>query len=180
MLPKAKRTGTTWVIADPHFGHAGVTRFTVGEGDGAKPLRPWDTVEDMDQALVDNWNSVVKDGDRVYLLGDATMSRRSIATLNKLNGRIVLVKGNHDVYGIKDYAPSVDDIRACVVVKASSQRSVVLTHIPIHPQCLDRWAGNIHGHLHANSIDDPRYVCVSVEQTNYYPVELDAILARFA
>ena len=52
----------TWVTADPHFGHAGVCKFL--RDDGTK-LRPWDNPDEMDEALVENWNRVVGDKDRV-------------------------------------------------------------------------------------------------------------------
>ena len=63
----------TWIISDTHFGHAGVCNFT--ESDGVTPLRPWDDPEEMNEALVDNWNSVVNDNDRVYHCGDVVMRR---------------------------------------------------------------------------------------------------------
>lgn len=162
----------TWVIADTHFGHLGVCRFL--RDDGTK-LRPWDNPEDMDEALVTNWNSVVKDPDRVYLLGDVAINKRSLDTLGRLKGRKVLVKGNHDIFKLKDYLPYFDDIRACVVKKGGDGNKVIMTHIPIHPDSLGRFGTNIHGHLHSNKIDDPRYICVSVEQINFTPKLLSHI-----
>ena len=61
----------TWLISDPHFGHANICRFL--NDDGSK-LRPWDTPEEMDEVLVSNWNSVVRPKDRVYCLGDVVLS----------------------------------------------------------------------------------------------------------
>ena len=46
----------TWVIADTHFGHANICNFTRNDG---SPLRPWDDVTEMDEALIQNWNGVV-------------------------------------------------------------------------------------------------------------------------
>lgn len=156
----------TWVIADTHFGHRGVCKFL--KEDGSK-LRPWDDPDEMDEALVSNWNSVVKDNDRVYLLGDVAINRHALQTLYRLKGRKVLVKGNHDIFKLKEYLPHFDDIRACVVKKNQDGNKVILTHVPIHPDSVGRFGTNIHGHLHANKIDDPRYVCVSVEQINFTP-----------
>jgi len=160
----------TWVIADTHFGHAGVCKFL--RADGSK-LRPWDDPHDMDEELVRRWNSVVHPEDRVYLLGDVAMKRSELKTLGRLMGRKVLVKGNHDIFKLDDYRPYFDDIRAYVVGKTKDDMRFILSHIPIHPGSLgERFKVNIHGHLHANKLDDPRYVCVSVEHTDYYPVEL--------
>ena len=163
----------TWITADPHFGHAGVCKFL--RDDGTK-LRPWDNPDEMDEALVENWNSVVKDADRVYLLGDVCINRKALATLYRLKGRKVLVKGNHDIFRLEDYLPHFDDIRACVVKKAGDGRKVIMTHVPIHPDSVGRFGVNIHGHLHYNKIDDDRYICVSVEHTNYTPIEFGDLL----
>jgi calcineurin-like phosphoesterase family protein len=165
----------TWVIADPHFGHAGICRFL--RPDGSK-LRPWDSSDDMDKALISNWNRVVEDQDRVYVLGDVVMNRRYLRpTLLQLRGRKVLVKGNHDIFKLSDYAPYFDDIQACCVGKYEGYK-YILTHVPIHPESLGRSGINIHGHTHSNSISDPRYLCVSVEQISYTPMLLQHALAR--
>lgn len=170
----------TWVVADPHFGHVGVTRFT--NFDGSK-MRPWDDVEEMDKELIANWNDTVGDRDRVYLLGDVAMSKRGfMGAVPELKGRIVLVKGNHDIEKLSLYSQYFDDIRSYVVKKG-----YIMSHIPIHPASMSRWDLNIHGHLHNNKVMrfdmntatevvDERYVCVSVEQIDYRPKELTELL----
>lgn len=167
----------TFLISDTHFGHKGVTQFINDDG---TPLRPWDTTEEMDEALVQNWNSVVKDKDRVYHLGDVVINRRALTTLSRLKGRLVLIKGNHDIFKLKDYLPYFDDIRG-----SHKLDSFILTHIPIHPESLARWAdGNIHGHLHSRQVmkskhhPDERYINVSVEQINYTPIAFEEIRKR--
>ncbi len=168
------KKGRTWVIADPHFGHHGVCKFT--RADGTK-LRPWDDAEEMTNALVDNWNSVVHPEDRIYVLGDVAMNRRALdSTLPRLMGRKILVKGNHDTDKLSYYSQYFDDIRAYVVKKG-----FIMSHIPIHPGSLSRWNINIHGHLHSNVVmdgntPDKRYVCVSVEHTGYFPKDLQEII----
>jgi len=51
-----------------------------------------------------------------------------------------------------------------------------MSHIPIHPQNMERWKLNIHGHMHSNVIDDPKYRCVSVEQIGFKPLDLQEII----
>ena len=170
----------TWLIADTHFGHAGVCKFV--RADGVTPLRPWDDPDEMDEALVANWNAVVRDMDRVYVLGDVAMAKRHLETIGRCKGRKVLVKGNHDIFKAKDYLEYFDDIRACVVKKAGDQK-VIMSHIPVHPESLGRFGINIHGHLHSNRVmlgektEDPRYINVSVEQINFTPVEFTQLLS---
>ena len=169
----------TWLISDTHFGHQGVCNFTRDDG---SPLRPWDNADDMDAALVANWNAVVAPGDRVYHLGDVAIKRQSLVILERCNGRKALVKGNHDIFKLNDYRKYFDDVRAYIVLKSKTGAKVILSHIPIHPGTLGRFGTNLHGHLHANivSLDDgspdPRYINVCVEHTNYTPIALDTFL----
>lgn len=173
----------TFCTADPHFCHNNIINFKKDDG---SPLRPYSSVEEMNEALVDNWNKVVGERDRIYVLGDLAMSRRGLdAILPRLKGRKVLVKGNHDEDKLSFYSQYFDDIRAYVCKKG-----FIMSHIPIHPESLSRWKINIHGHTHYRNmmktvkrygifpkrVIDERYVCVSVEQTNFTPISLDEIL----
>ena len=169
----------TFLIADTHFGHVGVTKFL--RNDGTK-LRPWDSVEEMDEAMVDNWNKVVGQKDVVWHLGDVVINRKALTTLGRLNGRKKLVKGNHDIFKAKDYLEYFEDIQAFHKLD-----EYALTHIPVHVDSVGRWAkGNIHGHLHSNRVMkrkwgigkpkiDERYICVSVEHIDYTPIDFEKI-----
>lgn len=165
----------TWVTADPHFGHKGVCQFL--NDDGTK-LRPWDNPDEMDEELVRRWNEVVDDKDRVYVLGDVVINRRCLQTLYRLKGRKVLVKGNHDIFKIEDYLPHFDDIRAYVVQRNALGEYFIMSHIPVHESQLYRFKYNVHGHLHGRKLDDPRYICVSVEHTNFTPIELRTLFEK--
>ena len=169
----------TWLYADPHFFHRGVCHFTRRDG---TPLRPWDDENTMSYEMMASYNDLVSDNDRVYILGDVAMNRKALdKCLPFLKGRKVLVKGNHDIDKLSYYSQYFDDIRAVV-----PKKGFVLTHVPLHPHCLDRWGVNIHGHLHSNviglnnhpdlSLPDKRYKCVSVEHTDFKPVLLDKVL----
>jgi calcineurin-like phosphoesterase family protein len=78
-----------WFTADSHYGHANIIKYC---------KRPWKTAYEMDEALVANWNRVVRPEDVVYHLGDfAFKSALAVAEYRKrLNGRICFVEGNHD------------------------------------------------------------------------------------
>lgn len=175
----------TFVIADPHFGHWGVCKFL--REDGTK-LRPWDTPDEMDEALVTYWNETVGPKDKVYVLGDFCINRRALHIAGKLNGNKILIKGNHDVFRLEEYSQHFQDVRACVVLQRA-----ILTHIPVHPAQLERFHHNIHGHLHSHvvskevetgigmmseQVPDPRYTCVSVEHTDFKPILLSTVLEK--
>ena len=164
----------SYVIADLHIGHANVCKFTRDEGE---PLRPWDDVDEMNEALIDNWNSIVREGDKVYVLGDFTVNKKFVHLGSRLNGRKILIAGNHDNATPQMYMDAgFEDVKGCHVLQ---KQGVIMTHIPVHPYQLTRFSGgNIHGHLHDCSLDDPKYLCVSVEQphVNYKPLLLDEAL----
>jgi hypothetical protein len=96
-----------------------------------------------------------------------------------MNGEKVLVKGNHDHCKAEQYLKYFKDIRGV----DPHMKGFVLSHVPLHPDCLERWGTNIHGHLHSNRImlgntPDPRYVSACMEQINYTPISLEEIKAR--
>lgn len=151
-----------WVWADLHLGHKNICEFN---GVNGLKLRPWNNIDEMHEALINNHNSVVSPKDTVYYLGDVCINKKFIHLLSLFNGRKILVKGNHDIFDLKYYLPYFDDIRAFDV-----KDRIVMSHIPIHDLSKQRYVGNIHGHLHDGCLEDPFYLCVSVERTNYTPV----------
>jgi len=79
-----------WFASDFHFCHANVIKY-----DG----RPFENVEEMNQTLIDNWNSKVKDNDIVFYLGDLSFDRDGVRTqeiIKQLKGKIHFILGNHD------------------------------------------------------------------------------------
>jgi len=80
--------GNVYLTADLHFFHANVIKYCD---------RPYGSVEEMNQALIDNWNSVVTDDDTVYVLGDFSLAFRPVEIFTqRLNGLKYLIAGNHD------------------------------------------------------------------------------------
>jgi calcineurin-like phosphoesterase family protein len=173
---------SVFLVSDTHFGHAGVCRFL--RDDGTK-LRPWDSVEEMDEAMVKAWNETVKPTDKVYHLGDVVINRKALKTLHRLNGDKVLIRGNHDIFRDDEYREYFRELRAYHVMSG-----MILSHIPIHTDSLGRFGVNIHGHLHANrvmmtgfggkklDIPDVRYHCVCVEQTDFRPILFEDVIKR--
>lgn len=172
-------SGKTWVCADHHFGHANILNFKRTDG---TPLRDFQSIEEHDETIIANHNALVDPRDRVYILGDLAMRRNCVRTVGRLNGRLVLVKGNHDIFKLDDYRPFFDDVRAYVVQLDKDKNKVIMSHIPIHPESLGRFGVNIHGHLHDGQVKrgdgsiDPMYKCVSLEHTGYKPLQIHEVL----
>ena len=175
---------SVFLVSDTHFGHTGVCRFT--RNDGVTKLRPWDSAEEMDEAMVKAWNERVKPTDKVYHLGDVVINRKALKIMSRLNGDKVLIRGNHDIFKDEDYRQYFRELRAYHVMNG-----LILSHIPVHEASLGRFGKNIHGHLHANRVMRPlatsgrtdvidvRYHCVCVEQTpDFAPILFEDVLKR--
>lgn len=179
--------GNIFLIGDTHFGHAKMLTFLNHNG---SRVRPFSSVEEMDETMVDRWNATVGANDKVYHLGDVAIAKRALDIIGRLNGKKVLIRGNHDIFKLKDYTPYFYDIRG-----SHKLGNFILSHIPVHPDAItNRWcAGNVHGHLHNNvvmethevdtgigsmfeCVPDLRYVNVSVERINYTPLAFEELL----
>lgn len=156
------------------FGHENILNFKTAEGN---LLRKFSDIYHHDEFIISNWNKTVGPDDKVYHLGDVGFISftKMKAIFDRLNGTKILIKGNHDNYKLSQYAQIFKDIRAYHVLDR-----FVLSHVPIHPNSLDRWAANIHGHLHSNTIDDPKYINICVEHTYYTPVDFEDIRRKYA
>lgn len=135
--------------------------------------RPWDTLDEHDEAIIENWNKVVGPKDLVWHLGDVTMNRNKMHLVGRLNGRKKLVMGNHDVHPLKMYLEHFEEVCGIKVLQWCA-----LTHVPVHPDQLGRFQFNIHGHMHEHTVDDPRYFSVCLEQINYTPINMDEVRNR--
>lgn len=164
-----------WFSSDHHLGHANIIKFTNNDGTRIRP--EFDSVEEMNEHIIEQHNKVVKPQDSVYFLGDFVINRRFMELASRFNGKLRLVKGNHDIFKLKEYSEFFDDIMSCKVFVDN----FICTHIPVHPQQIsERWKANVHGHLHANVLDDPRYLNVSMEQLDdYTPRNFDEIVEIF-
>ena len=164
---------TTFVISDTHFFHKNILEFE-------KEHRPYSSLEEMNEALVDNWNKVVGHSDVVWHLGDVLFGREHFFILDRLHGRKNLVLGNHDHYGLANYLEKFRDVQA-----SKKFDGYLLSHIPVHPCQFPRFNGNVHGHMHSkivtlpNGQPDTRYTCVSVEHTNMTPISWEDAKGRF-
>lgn len=175
---------TIYVISDQHFGHANILTFTREDG---SLLRPgFSCVEEMNEHMVKCHNEVVRSQDHVYMLGDVAFKAPNLGILKRLNGKLRLVRGNHDIYDTKEYMKYFDEMYG---VRIFNDFNFVLSHIPLHPACLvkrNRQWINIHGHLHSNELTlsehhpDKRYFNVAVERVNYTPVTLEQVQAAVA
>lgn len=175
-----------WFTSDTHFGHERIIELC---------NRPFATVEEMNEALIDNWNRVVEPTDLVYHLGDAVMGTfaENVQILGRLNGTIILIPGNHDrvssAYHHRN--PAARErfaqmyIDQGVVIGAEHSRvfpDFDLCHYPftderypeLCPEDFGQWL--IHGHVHDEWQINGRQINVGVDVWEFRPVSLNTIL----
>jgi len=168
-----------FITSDTHFGHAKILSFIDQAGE---PLRPgFASLDHMHDELVRRWNSVVHNTDTVYHLGDVAISRSGLKVLERLNGRKILIRGNHDIFKMCDYAQYFDDIRGC-----HHRDGLMFSHVPLHRDSFtsERYKGNVHGHLHKYVVEykgnpDPLYFNACVERNDFTPVPWEKVRAYF-
>lgn len=166
-------------IADLHIGHDNIRRLC---------NRPFSTVEEMDNALIENWNSVVNEEDIVYILGDFSFKAVNdpVKILKKLKGKKRLIVGNHDKHNLKNplFRSCFDKILDTDTIFDGDNR-VVLSHYPIA-----EWDGyfrgtyHIYGHIHNNitnrvykfMAEEERALNAGVDINNFMPVTLSELI----
>lgn len=139
---------SNFYIADLHFGHQNIIRFD---------NRPFDSIEDMNEFLIDSWNKKVKQGDTTYILGDFCWGKEPewIEILNKLNGNKVLIRGNHDLKQMSKalknkflYIKDRHEISDC-------GKKLILSHYPemTYKKSYDPNVFMLHGHVHEHTAE---------------------------
>lgn len=167
-----------WVTSDFHFGHD--KEFIWKE-------RGFSSLEEMNEALIENFNSRVKEKDIAYILGDCIMGfhlEEGIEKLKKLNGKLTLVAGNHDTEKkIELFRKEniFENILFADRIKIG-KFSILLSHYPtIVTNTTKDKIVNFHGHTHSKSKFSEFNCCyhIGVDANNNYPVSLEESLEKF-
>lgn len=148
-----------YYISDTHFGHANIMRHS---------KRPFASVGEMDNAMIENWNNTVKPNDEVYILGDfcfKSAENDALYFLKRLNGKKYLIVGNHD----KDILKTPEVKKQFIWIKdiatiTDGDKKVVLCHYP-----MVEWNGffrgtlHFYGHIHNNTQNNAYKIMKNVE-----------------
>ena len=164
-------------IADTHFHHAKIIEYC---------HRPFKDVEEMNYKLIQNWNNTVGHDDIVYMLGDFCLGNKEKVSnmAYQLNGRKMLICGNHDAYRATDYMQLGFEWASRHPIIWNNY--MILSHEPVFLEA-NSCRVNIHGHLHIgehrifkHDSDKNLYYNVSVEQIDYKPISIHAIEKHYA
>lgn len=174
--------------SDLHFGHENILKFC---------KRPFNSVEEMDEALIENWNSVVKPNDLVFNLGDFAFAPRWrwYEILGRLNGVHTLILGNHDItrWPGDNVMELFHRVEQQMILKID-ERYVYLNHYPFlcyggSYRSPEQAVWNLHGHVHSSpnpterrgkdeerlSYRFPYQYDVGVDNNNYTPVSWEQV-----
>ena len=166
--------------SDTHFWHKNILKY--------EPVnRPFKDVFEMNEQMISRWNSVVGPNDLVFHLGDFCFGGQGkvMELVSRLNGKIVLILGNHDRDRSKNWWLGCgfhDVISGTIVIDGK----FILSHEPIGedeiqgtiPEGMVNLYGHVHGNPRFNSIDSNR-MCVCVERWNCTPISFDFIKEQF-
>ncbi|MBD9544310.1 metallophosphoesterase [Ensifer sp. ENS04] len=154
----------TFFTSDTHFGHRSIIEYC---------RKQFSSVEEMDEILIQNWNSVVKPNDRVYHLGDFAWTVKDAKRVRmRLNGNIRLVAGNHDdILGLAD----AKLFQRIYMWRIFAEAGITATHVPMRQDQLRHSFLNVHGHIHDKPSPESFQRCVCVEQTNYTPIAMEEL-----
>ena len=150
--------------SDTHFGHRAVIDFC---------SRPFRSIEEMDEALVDSWNAVISPTDEVWHLGDfCWFERRAAEYFERLKGRKHLIIGNHDHRKARRLPWA--SIQYAHKMKCGGI-TIYLSHYPVVGFREDL---HFHGHQHNRTpCRLPNQVDVGVDAWGMRPVSLHAAIA---
>lgn len=157
----------TFIYSDPHFYHNNIIKYE---------NRPFSSVEEMNETIIKNHNSIIKKKDWVFILGDFALAGKEATEkiCNRLNGYKILIIGNHDKHrGIKAWLNlGFDEVYRFPVI---IHNFFILSHIPMYINNNMPYL-NIHGHTHGNSMKSDNFINVSLDVTNFMPLSLNKIL----
>lgn len=159
-----------FIISDTHFGHVNIIKLA---------NRPFESVTQMDDYMIQKWNSVVRPNDEVWHLGDFSHRVNDVDTLTKifksLNGRKSLIAGNHDAAALG--LPWVDV--SYQYVGKLGPLTVHMHHYPLREwQGYYRGAVHLHGHVHGTLEDLPGSMDCGVERLSYTPIDVEEVFVR--
>lgn len=161
-----------YVISDLHLGHANIIKYC---------NRPFATVDEMNSALIKNWNDIVKPEDTVYFLGDFALGpkeafRRFTACLN---GHKHFIFGNHDHISRSQVLEAGWESAQYQMTVEYKGYTFQLQHHPDTDVPADRIL--VYGHVHEKTATNVPHksFCACVEVNDYKPVTLDYIIDNF-
>lgn len=147
--------------ADAHLGHKNIIKYC---------NRPFDSVDEMDNEIINRHNSIVTKEDTVIYGGDFTLTKKGAAQnyIDRLNGKHIFLKGSHD-HWLPNNAPTIHELKI-------GKEYIVICHYAMR-----RWARShynswqLFGHSHGQLEPIGKQWDIGVDNNNFYPLSYDDI-----
>lgn len=175
-----------YFTSDQHYGHKNIIEYT---------SRPYSSIEEMNEKLIDNFNSTVSPNDFTYHLGDFCLSKKHLPIIKQLNGSHHLITGNHDSCypwkGFKDkylipYLDAgfvsvqremeleIDDIGLCLLnhMPYSGDSHASDRYKEFRPIKQDKHKYLLCGHVHTKWKFSENMINVGVDVWDYKPISI--------
>ena len=169
----------TYLTADLHFGHKNIMKFCP-----VTRARFKDDVDYMTEAMIKEWNDIVEPVDTVYILGDVAFTNGYDAALimMRLNGRKILIEGNHDRKTLMDvnFRNQFAEVHNYFTTTYNGH-FITMFHYPIAEwDRMHRGALHFHGHLHGGTsgLEEFRAVDVGMDATGFIVIEMEDAIAK--
>ena len=158
-----------WFTADTHFGHNAAIKHS---------RRPFSSLEEMNETIIDNWNFLVKNGDIIYHLGDFGFGRieEMIKFRARLKGKVHLIYGNHDFRNKINRIAYMFSSADCLRTINWDKNKIILCHYSMNTwdsSHYDSW--HLFGHSHGTWEGTGKSMDVGVDCFGYAPVNYDII-----
>lgn len=149
--------------SDTHFNHVAILEYC---------QRPFASVEEMNEAMIKNWNEVVEPKDTVFHLGDVGLGQRHLlpSITARLNGFKILIKGNHDTKGLSGFNQVLDDAKLL-----GDDLTVYMRHVPDFSK-FGQDVIHLHGHVHTDFKRQRNLINAGVDQWGFRPQTLAQLL----
>jgi len=157
-----------WLTSDTHFGHDNIRVHC---------HRPFDSVEEMDETIIENWNRLIDKTDLVYHLGDFAWRGREKYYRKALNGRIILIRGNHDRKNVHNLG-LFEHVHSLLNTKINSQ-AITLCHYALrvwHRSHFNAW--HLFGHSHGKLCGFGKSFDIGVDANNFEPLSWEEVQAK--
>lgn len=169
-----------YFTSDTHFNHTNIISYC---------QRPFKNVDEMNERIIVNWNEIVSEDDIIFHLGDFCLGGAAEWTrlLDRLNGKIYLIMGNHDRKNIRQgFMDRFEHVAMQMHIEVGKQR-IYLNHYPF--LCFeggykDVW--QLFGHVHTRKTNTgidagrlqylyPTQYDVGVDNNNFAPVSFEQV-----
>ena len=157
----------TYFTSDTHFCHANIIKYC---------NRPFKNVDEMDETIITNWNSVVKHDDLVYHLGDVGFGDIK-NVLRRLNGRIILIRGSHDKSALQ-VPERFEKISSLLEIKIEDH-PIILCHYSMRTWSKSHYnSWCLWGHSHNKLESWGKSFDIGVDGHNFFPWSFKEIQAK--